>query len=191
MPGPLLVLNHCNFYYAFSCPQISIQLSNLIFSSSWYIFAFLFLGYAFLLSYGVCLIPLSWYLCVMWLFAWFQTVSFITAPGLLISQLPHFQTPGLSIKHRTHLKRQELILFVFQVQTRALTIGCPLGPECDFRIPMLNLNIPNTVLAQGPFHFPAQLCGSEAMPEHFARPVSDSWQILVSSERSCREQDLS
>lgn len=80
---------------------------------------------------------------------------------------------------------------VFQVQTRALTIGCPLGPECDFRIPMLNLNIPNTVLAQGPFHFPAQLCGSEAMPEHFARPVSDSWQILVSSERSCREQDLS
>lgn len=135
--------------------------------------------------------PLIWYLCVTRFFAWFQTVSFITAPCLLISQLPYFQSPGLSIKHRTHLKRQELILFLFQVQTRALNIGCPLGPEGNSRIPMLNLNIPNIVLAQWPFHFPAQLCESEAMSEHFARPVSDSWRILISSERSCREQELS
>lgn len=105
-------------------------------------------------------------------------------PMSLRSQPPYVHTPGLTPKHRTHLEREEPILFLLQVQTwRALETGWPLGPEGDFRTPMANVNVPRTVLAPGPLPFPAPLRASEATPEHFQRAVSDSWRIRTRSER--------
>lgn len=77
----------------------------------------------------------------------------LSFPMVLVSQPSHVRTAGLTTKHRAHPDRQELILFLLQVHTRALNTDCPLGPEGDFRTPMPNLNIPSSVLAPWPFHF--------------------------------------
>lgn len=184
MPGPLSALNNCNFYYAFPSLQVSTQQSNLVFSSSWYIFAFPPLVYAFLVPgcpiesvslplAGTCVLSDCW--------PDFRLSDSVQPPAcshgspmILMSQPPYVHTPGLTTKHRTHLERQKPILFLLQVQTRALEAGCPLGPEGNFRTPMANVNIPKTVLAAWTFHFPAQLSASEATPEHFQRAAPDS-----------------
>lgn len=127
------------------------------------LFAFLVLGRP------VASVSLTWYLCVerCWpdvRLASGQPPPALSLPRVLTPQPPCVQAPALTTKHTTRLERQEPILFLLQVQTRAVDTGCPLGPEGDFR------NLPSPVPAPWPFPFPAPL----RVSERFQRPVSAS-----------------
>ena len=182
MPGPLSALNKRNFYYASHplIPQFPPNgLISYFLSLGTDLFAFLPLRFAF--SVPSCPVesvslPLAGIYVLCNCLPDFRLSASVQPPAcslrfpvILISQPPYVQTPGLTTKHRPWIERQEPIFFLLQVQPKALDTSCPLGTDDDFRTPMPNLNIPNTLLAPWPISLPhSALCvrgNAEAFPK--------------------------